>query len=197
MSLRKRQWNDCLSMIPSIFTGLYQSYQFYPKLFILSPIVYTVSMAIACKYHFMNYRDNTIHIKWLRFDLISQSITIAVTTYFTAFGIEGTLAIIGMLWMSVYLDLESTPQRIYAYILNGIGCFLSTGTAFGLWMYWFLNFMVFNINFVFPNAYTHSLFHLIATHICYLTWQHSFIGNTNDNHRIIERHQNQTNDWYA
>ena len=125
MSLRKRQLNDCLSMIPSIFIGLYQSYKFYPKLFILSPIVYTVSMATACKYHYMNYRDNMIHIKWLRFDLISQSITIALTTYFTAFGIDGTLAILGMLMVSIHLDLESTPQRIYAYILNGIGCFLS------------------------------------------------------------------------
>ena len=73
----------------------------------------------------MNYRDNMIHIKWLRFDLISQSITIALTTYFTAFGIDGTLAILGMLMVSIHLDLESTPQRIYAYILNGIGCFLS------------------------------------------------------------------------
>jgi len=197
MSFRKKQWNDCLSMIPSIFTGIYQTYRFYPKLTALSPIFYTIAMSIASRYHYMNYIDNRTHYKWLRYDLNGQMTAIAITTYFTVFGIEGTLAILGMLMVSIHLDLKSTPQRIYAYILNGIGCFLSTGAITELWFYWFVNFLIFSINFVFPNVYTHSIFHLIATHISWLTWQHSFIGNTSDNHRIIERHQNQTNDWYA
>lgn len=190
---RKKQWNDSLSMIPSIMVGIYQSYQFYPKYATLSPMMFTLSMTIAFQYHYLNYRDNVTHYKWLRYDLVSQLLTTLISTYFTDLGMDGALAILTMMFVSIHLDLESTPQRCYAYVLNGICCLLSVGTVIELWLYWFINFMVFSICYVFPNTYTHSIFHLIATHICYLTWQHSFVSDTGNNDRVIERHSHQTN----
>ena len=174
MNFRKRQLLDSLSVIPNIVTGIYQSYVFSPKPYVVSPLLYALAMLVSNRYHYKNYKANAIDYKWLRYDLTFQMIATAFSSYFTAFGFDGLTTILALLYVSIQLDLRSTQQRCYAYVLNAIACFISAGTVLELWLYWSINFLIFSINFIYPNTYTHTLFHLVANHICQLTWDYSF-----------------------
>lgn len=189
-----KHYVDSLSVVPGIAMGIYRTYCFLPSPYALSSASFTFAMCFSYLYHYYQYNHpNKSPYRWLRYDLTAQLITGCITTYFTEFGANGTLAIAVCLLMSLQMDLADRPQRLYAYTLNGIACLLSAGAVVELWMYWMASFMMFSINLlIYENPLTHGIFHLMTHHICWLIWNQSFIGDTGDHHGIIERYHNQT-----
>lgn len=190
---RLKQWIDSITMLVGIPMGFYRSLLFVPRFEAFSPLTYAYMCLIAFQYHLANFRKNALQLDWLRRDLDAQLVSAATTVYFTKFGLEGTLCIAVFVYLSQQMELAIPSQRYFCYALNGIACLLANGPVLHLWWAWIPNFIVFTINLLYPNPWSHGVFHLISHGLIWQLWNQAFESNFTNDDGVIIRHPYQPN----
>ena len=158
----KEELYNCLSMIPAIPYSLYVSYKYFNtySYSFISPLWYACFCCVSTSYHYITYQYKNINHLWLRMDLISQLIMCILTVLHTS-NLSYIIVpfIVTMISIHPYLQLDIKHHRYIAYGMNGISIFLSNGPYPTILFHWFMSFTIFGIGFLYPNNFTHSLFH--------------------------------------
>ena len=68
------------------------------------------------------------------------------------------------------LNLHNDYHCYYAYILNGTNILIASSINKILPCKWLLSYLLFGIDTIYPNKYSHALWHLICHHIIYETY---------------------------
>ena len=126
-----------------------------------SPFAYAILCLTSSIHHLVAYENKGVSsMLWLKRDLTVQLATCALTALSTTYGVYGACFIAWLLWSHKFIDLNIDKHRFVAYGLNGISIMISTGQISIIHLHWIASFSLFGVGFLYPNDYTHALFHV-------------------------------------
>ncbi len=154
MEIHQQKW-AALSMIPGIFAVIYGI--MYVN--ILYPVLYLINCMCSFMYHYKNYTLERYNYEWLRYDLMSQQLS--VYTPFVCTISNGLVCISPFLVITNICDLEDSTQCTVALCTHVLSIlFISTYTPWYMTVYWLLTFSMYKIPFWWSISFAHMFVHL-------------------------------------
>jgi hypothetical protein len=175
---RTMEYINALTMIPGILLGAYKGhmlYLSYPNSWCwVVPMSYASMAYVSYFYHLTNARNICHHLQWFHYDIVAQLSTSLATTYHSYFAVPGAF-IIGVFMISVYsLKFFHFTHHRAANCLSAIGILISSGKNPFIWFLWTTWFCCYTIGILYPNRYTHGLFHFGCHHAAWQIWNQLF-----------------------
>lgn len=159
-------WN-AISMLPGVTLAFTAS---LTSTCPASPISYALLCFFSFLHHFCaGIGDESLFL--LRLDLASQQVSTLFSAWCTWADTRGIIAISLIASASGCLNLAHRPQRIGAYMLNGIAVLVSAGPHPELLAHWLTSFAIFMIDIVSPNPISHGFFHFYAHRNMMAVWE--------------------------
>lgn len=167
-------WN-AVTMAPGVVLGMWEVSKFasVQSTCVIAPMAYIMACFVAAAFHTHVYlnRGKIANVVYLRSDMMAQLVTCAATVIHTPFGMNGVIFVAGCAMASCSLDLRRSAN--VAYAINGV-CFVVSSGVVPLVVYgwWCVTFVLFLVNGVVPNPWSHAGFHVAVDVTLHEVWRH-------------------------